>query len=199
MWSSNTLASSRWICRWTSKFQARRQSHNTKKREKYKAQAVEYAEVREFRGPSKQSKKTKDPAIRFICIADAQEDPNSPGYCMKLSQWRQLKLACKHSKAVLGEDGEEVEVSDTPILKLKPPSQTYSDLVCVLCSLSSCLSRNVCRRACVSSSTASFLGRFSTAQARPPLRERLSYYAAHTHTHTHTQMRQGGRRDSGHW
>jgi len=64
---------------------------NTAKREKYKAQAVEYAEVREFRGPSKQSKKTKDPAIRFICIADAQEDPNSPGYWMKLSQWNRFR------------------------------------------------------------------------------------------------------------
>ena len=50
---------------------------NTGKREKYKAQAVEYAEVRNFPGPTKQHKKTKDPAIRFICIAVAQEDPNS--------------------------------------------------------------------------------------------------------------------------
>ena len=45
---------------------------STEKREKYKAQAVEYAEVREFSGPHKQSKKTKDPAIRFICIADGR-------------------------------------------------------------------------------------------------------------------------------
>ena len=49
---------------------------STEKREKYKAQAVEYAEVREFPGLHMQSKKTKEPAIRFICIADAQEDPN---------------------------------------------------------------------------------------------------------------------------
>ena len=62
---------------------------NTEKREKYKAQAVEYADVREFPGPTRQSKKTKDPAIRFICIADAAEDPNSAGYWMKLSQWNQ--------------------------------------------------------------------------------------------------------------
>jgi hypothetical protein len=59
--------------------------------------------------------------------------------------WQQLMLASKHRKAVLGEDREEVQVSHTPILKLKPQSQSYSDRVCVLCSLSSCLSRNVCR------------------------------------------------------
>jgi hypothetical protein len=59
----------------------------TPKNEKYKAQGVEYAEVREFPGPTRQSKKTKDPAIRFICIADATKDPNSAGYWMKLSWW----------------------------------------------------------------------------------------------------------------
>ena len=64
---------------------------SAEKREKYKAQAVEFAEVREFPGPHKQSKKTKDPAIRFICIADAQHDPNSPGYWMKLSQWNRFR------------------------------------------------------------------------------------------------------------
>ena len=59
--------------------------------------------------------------------------------------WRQLMLASKPSKSGLGEDREEVQVSRTPILKLKPRSQAYSDRVCVLCSPSSCLSRNVCR------------------------------------------------------
>jgi hypothetical protein len=57
----------------------------TEKLEKYKTQAVEYAEVREFPGPHKQSKKTKDPAILFICIADAQEDPNSLPFILGLA------------------------------------------------------------------------------------------------------------------
>jgi hypothetical protein len=56
MWSSNTLASSRWICQVPGNWFGGSLT-STEKREKYKAQAVEYAEVREFPGPHKQSKK----------------------------------------------------------------------------------------------------------------------------------------------
>ena len=40
----------------------------TEQREKYKAQAVEYAEVHEFPGATKGARKTREKAIRFICI-----------------------------------------------------------------------------------------------------------------------------------
>jgi len=59
----------------------------TERREKYTAQAVEYSEVREFPGASRTARKTKEKAICFICGADAADEPNSEGYCMKLSQW----------------------------------------------------------------------------------------------------------------
>lgn len=59
----------------------------TERREKYTAQAVEYSEVREFPGASRTARKTKEKAICFICCADAAHEPNSEGYCMKLSQW----------------------------------------------------------------------------------------------------------------
>ena len=39
---------------------------DAERREKYTAQAVEYAEVREFPGASRGSCKTKEQAIRFI-------------------------------------------------------------------------------------------------------------------------------------
>ena len=58
----------------------------TERREKYNAQAVEYSEVREFPGASRRARKTKEKAIRFICLADAADEPNSDGYQMKLSQ-----------------------------------------------------------------------------------------------------------------
>ena len=63
----------------------------TEQREKYKAQAVEYAEVHEFPGASKGARKTREKAIRFICITDATEEPNSEGYWMKLSQWNRYR------------------------------------------------------------------------------------------------------------
>ena len=46
------------------------------RREKYTAQAVEYSEVREFPGSSRTARKTNEKAIRFICAADAADEPN---------------------------------------------------------------------------------------------------------------------------
>ena len=63
----------------------------TERREKYTAQAVEYAEVREFPGASRGSRNTKEQAIRFICGADATDEPNSEGYWTKLSQWDRVR------------------------------------------------------------------------------------------------------------
>ena len=59
----------------------------SERRQKYKAQAVEYAEVREFPDASARARKVKEPAIRFICLDDASLDPNSDGYWMQLSEW----------------------------------------------------------------------------------------------------------------
>ena len=64
---------------------------DAERREKYTAQAVEYAEVREFPGACRGSRKTKEQAIRFICAADAADEPNSEGYWMKLSQWNRQR------------------------------------------------------------------------------------------------------------
>ena len=50
---------------------------DTERREKYTAQAVEYSEVREFPGASRASRKTKEKAIRFICGADAADEPKA--------------------------------------------------------------------------------------------------------------------------
>ena len=57
----------------------------TEQRKKYKAQAVEFAEVHEFPGATKGARKTREKAIRFSCITDATAEPNSEGYWMKLS------------------------------------------------------------------------------------------------------------------
>lgn len=65
----------------------------TEQREKYKAQAVEYAEVHEFPGATKGARKTREKAIRFICITDATAEPNSEGYWMKLSQWNRYAVS----------------------------------------------------------------------------------------------------------
>ena len=64
---------------------------SSERRQKYKAQAVEYAEVREFPGASARARKVKEPAIRFICLDDASLDPNSDGYWMQLSQWNRFR------------------------------------------------------------------------------------------------------------
>jgi len=52
----------------------------TERREKYNAQTVEYSKVREFPGASGGARKTKEKAIRFICLADAADEPTSDGY-----------------------------------------------------------------------------------------------------------------------
>ena len=50
------------------------------RREKYKAQAVEFAEIHEFPAATRGGKKSKDNGIRFLCIEDAADDPHSMGY-----------------------------------------------------------------------------------------------------------------------
>ena len=102
----------------------------TEQREKYKAQAVEYAEVHEFPGASKGARKTREKAIRFICITDATEEPNSEGYWMKLSQWnryrndtfkdrREDELAFIPGEAPATEGGvvEKLKAPQTPLIK----------------------------------------------------------------------------------
>ena len=61
------------------------------KREKYTAQAVEFSEFREFPGATRQSRKIRLPAIRFICQADAEDEPSTDGYWMQLSQWNRFR------------------------------------------------------------------------------------------------------------
>ena len=65
----------------------------SERRQKYKAQAVEYAEVREFPGASRGARKVKEAGIRFICIDDAASDPNSEGYWMKSPGAARLRAA----------------------------------------------------------------------------------------------------------
>lgn len=60
------------------------------RREKYKAQAVEYAAVHEF-AAVRGGKKSKEKAVRFLSIDDAADDPHSQGYWMKLSQWNRYR------------------------------------------------------------------------------------------------------------
>lgn len=57
------------------------------RREKYMAQAVEYAAVHEFPGVGPRAKKVRCAGLRFICIADAADDPGNVGYWMLLTQW----------------------------------------------------------------------------------------------------------------
>ena len=57
------------------------------RREKYKAQAVEFAEIHEFPAATRGGKKSKEKGIRFLCIVDAADDPHSMGYWMRLTQW----------------------------------------------------------------------------------------------------------------
>ena len=63
----------------------------TERREQYKAQAVEFAAVHDFPAGRGGGKRTKESAIRFICIEDAADDPHSKGYWMKLLQWNRLQ------------------------------------------------------------------------------------------------------------
>ena len=58
--------------------------------EKYRAQAVEFAAVHEFKKAGAK-KASKEPGIRFICIADAAEDANHPGFWINLAQWNRYR------------------------------------------------------------------------------------------------------------
>jgi hypothetical protein len=60
------------------------------RKERYEAQAVEYSPVHEFKKPGAR-KSTKEPGIRFICIADAADDANHAGFWMQLSQWNRYR------------------------------------------------------------------------------------------------------------
>ena len=168
---------------------------STEKREKYKAQAVEYAEVRELPGPQKQPKKTKVPAIRFICIADAQEDPNSPGYWMNLSQWNRFR----------NDTFKKQRADELPfILRLSAPATAEPEVAAPTDKMKG----PAIKRAFTLQSKGTHVQKdgtnvacsyFACQQEQHCVRKRLSYYAAHTHTHTHKHMRQGGRRDGRHW
>ena len=59
------------------------------KKEKYRAQAVQFAEVREFK--KARAKATKEPGIRFICLSDAQDDGEHEGFWMPLFQWNRYR------------------------------------------------------------------------------------------------------------
>jgi hypothetical protein len=62
------------------------------RRQKFTAQAVEFAPVREFAGAGgARAKKTKEPAIRFLCIDDAADDAQSCGYWIQLSRWNRYR------------------------------------------------------------------------------------------------------------
>ena len=58
--------------------------------EKYQAQATEFAQVHEFKKAGAR-KATKEPAIRFLCISDAAEDANHPGFWITLAQWNRYR------------------------------------------------------------------------------------------------------------
>jgi len=100
----------------------------TERREKYTAQAVEYCEVREFPGATKGARKIKEKAIRFICLADAADAPNSEGYWMQLSQWNRFRndtfkdrrddeLPFIPGQAPAAEGGVAVKAPQTPTIK----------------------------------------------------------------------------------
>ena len=60
------------------------------RRERYEAQAVEYTPLHEFKKPG-QRKSTKEQAIRFICISDAAEDADHPGFWISVAQWNRYR------------------------------------------------------------------------------------------------------------
>ena len=63
---------------------------STERREKYTAQAVEYAKVHEFVRAGRQ-RSSKEEAIRFVCASDAQEDGSHAGFWMPLAQWNRYR------------------------------------------------------------------------------------------------------------
>ena len=88
----------------------------TERREKFKAQAVEYAAVHEFPAVGRGIKKTKEKGIRFLCIEDAADDPHSVGYWMKLSQWNRYR----HDTY---KDRQDAEL---PYIKERPSNETVA-------------------------------------------------------------------------
>ena len=93
----------------------------TERREQYKAQAVEFAAVHDFPAGRGGGKRTKESAIRFICIEDAADDPHSKGYWMKLLQWnRYLHETYKSRPAAEHPFRKEEPESDAPPPTTKP-------------------------------------------------------------------------------
>ena len=88
----------------------------TERREKFKAQAVEYAAVHEFPAVGRGIKKTKEKGIRFLCIEDAADDPHSVGYWMRLSQWNRYR----HDTY---KDRQDAEL---PYIKERPSNETVA-------------------------------------------------------------------------
>ena len=84
------------------------------RREKYKAQAAQYAAVHEFPAAVRGGKKSKEKAIRFLCIDDAADDPHSQGYWMKLSQWNRYR----HDTFKDRPNDELQYIKDVPVVKL---------------------------------------------------------------------------------
>ena len=84
--------------------------------------------MHEFPGASRGLRKTKEKAIRFICLADAADKPNSDGYWMKLSQWNRYRndtfkdrhddeLPFIPAQAPAVEGGVAVKALQTPSIK----------------------------------------------------------------------------------
>ena len=83
------------------------------RKEKYKAQAVECAAVREFPA-ARGGKKSREAAIRFLCIEDAADDPHSKGYWMKLTQWNRYR-----HDTFKGRPNDELQyIKDLPVEKV---------------------------------------------------------------------------------
>ena len=110
----------------------------TERREKYNAQAVEYSEVRESPGASRGARKTKEKAIRFICLADAADEPNSDGYWIKLSQWNRYRndtfkvrrddeLPFIPAQAPAAEGGVAVKAPQTPLDQNRLQERRYKE------------------------------------------------------------------------
>ena len=56
----------------------------------YRAQAVEYADVHEFKKPGCRTL-CKDQGIRFVCLSDAQDNSSHPGFWISLGQWNRYR------------------------------------------------------------------------------------------------------------
>lgn len=63
----------------------------SEKKDKYEAVAVEFAPVHEFPRTNTNKKGSKEPAIRFICPSDAEDEPNHEGFWIPLAQWNRYR------------------------------------------------------------------------------------------------------------